>query len=577
MSCNIMVSGYVRSGQLDNARQVFEVMPRRNCVSYTTMIIGLARNDCWTEAVEVFKDMRSEGFFPNEVTMAGVISACVYIGGVWDCRMLHGLVIKLQLLGSVFVSTNLLNMYCGFSRIVDARMLFDEMPERNIVSWNVMLNGYSKAGLDDLARELFERIPKKDVVSWGTVIDGYVQAERLSEALLLCRSMLRTGLRANDIMTVDLVSACARFMAVAEGRQLHGMIVKEGFDCHNSIQATIISFYASCGSPSLARLQFKVGSKDHLASLNALIAGYMKNGMIDEARQLFQGMPERDVFSWSAMISGYTQYDQPDVALELFHEMIANGIQANEVTMVSVLSSIASLGILAEGRRAHEYIRSKSIPLTDNLSAGLVDMYAKCGSLNAAIEMFDQIRNKVSTISPWNAIICGLAMHGHGKLALEIFSGLQRCRHIKLNGITFIGVLSACCHAGLVALGEEYFKRMKSVYNVEPDIRHYGCMVDLLGRAGRLDEAEELITSMPMKADVVIWGALLAACRKHGNVEIGERAAKGLTRLEPSHGPGRVLLSNIYADAGRWEEAFSIRRDMQLLRMKRSPGCSGVI
>lgn len=576
VSCNIMVSGYVKSGQLDNARRLFEIMPGKGCISYTTMIMGLARNECWKEATQLFKDMRFEGIAPNQVTMASVISACVHIGGIWDCRMLHGLVIKLQLLGSVFVSTNLLNMYCACSSLGDAKTLFDEMPERNIVSWNVMLNGISKAGLVDLARELFERIPVKDVVSWGTMIDGYVQAERLSEALMMCCAMLRAGLRANDVMVVDLVSACGRFMAFAEGWQIHGVIVKEGFDCYDFVQATIINFYAACGSTSLARLQFEVGIKDHLASWNALIAGYIKNGMIDQARQLFDEMPERDVFSWSAMISGYTQNEQPNEALELFHEMIASGVQANEITMVSVLSAIATLGTLKEGRWAHEYIFSKSILLNDNLSAALVDMYAKCGNVNTALEMFCQIRDKISTVSPWNAIICGLAMHGDAKLALKIFSDLQR-RHIKLNAITFIGVLSACCHAGLVGAGEGYFKSMKNVYNIEPDIKHYGCMVDLLGRAGRLEEAEELIKSMPMKADIVIWGTLLAACRTHGNVEVGERAAQNLARLEPSHGAGRVLLSNIYADAGRWEEAFLVRRDMQVQRLKKSPGCSGVV
>ncbi|POO02294.1 Tetratricopeptide-like helical domain containing protein [Trema orientale] len=576
VSYNIMIAGYVKSGQLDNARHVFEVMPEKGCISYTTMIMGLARNGCWTEAIEVFKDMRSAGVVPSDMTMTSVLSACSHIGGIWDCRMLHALVVKLLLLGSVFVSTNLLNFYCACLSVGDARILFDEMPERNIVSWNVMLNGYSKAGLVDIARELFERLPTKDVVSWGTIIDGYVLVERLSEALMMCRAMLRTGLRTNDVMVVDLVSACARFLAIAEGLQFHGIIVKDGLDCCDFIQSTIINFYSACGRTSLAHLQFEIGIKDHLASWNALIAGYTKNGMIDQARQLFDEMIKRDVFSWSAMISGYTQNEQPDVALELFHDMIASGIQANEITMVSVLSAIASLGTLREGRWAHEYIQSNSIPLTDNLSAALIDMYAKCGSINTALEMFHRIRDTVSTVSPWNAIICGLAMHGHAKLSLEIFSDLQR-RRIKLNSITFIGVLSACCHAGLVEAGKRHFKSMKNVYNIEPDIKHYGCMVDLLGRAGRLEEAEDLIKRMPMEADIIIWGILLAAGRIHGNVEIGERAAESLAKLEPSHGASRVLLSNLYADAGRWDEAFSVRRGMQILRMTRSPGCSGVV
>ena len=175
-------------------------------------------------------------------------------------------------------------------------------------------------------------------------------------------------------------------------------------------------------------------------------------------------------------------------------------------------------------------------------------MYAKCGSIDNALDFFNKVKHKLLTISPWNAILCGLAMHGHTRLSLEMFSDLEKHR-IKLNSITFIGVLSACCHAGLVDEGERHFNSMKNVYSIEPNIKHYGCMVDLLGRAGRLDEAEELIKSMPMKADVVIWGTLLAASKNYGNVEMGERAAESLAKAEPSHGPGRILLSNLYIDA----------------------------
>ncbi|KAM1829098.1 hypothetical protein ACFX1X_022309 [Malus domestica] len=202
--------------------------------------------------------------------------------------------------------------------------------------------------------------------------------------------------------------------------------------------------------------------------------------------------------------------------------MVASGIRPNEITMVSVLSGIATLGTLKEARWAHKYIVENSIPLNDNLSAALIDMYAKCGCINTALEVLFQIRDKTSTVSPWNAIICGSAMYGHAKLSLEIFSDLQK-RNIKLNSITFIGVLSACCHAGFVEAGERYFKSMKNVYNVEPNIKHYGCMVDLLGRAGRVEDAEKMIRSMPMKADVVIWGTL------PGSLERGEMAAESLT------------------------------------------------
>ncbi|MED6206722.1 hypothetical protein PIB30_029456 [Stylosanthes scabra] len=517
VSCNIMVSGYMRANQTGSARQLFDVMPGKGFVSYTTMIIGLVQNGCFGDALEVFKDMMDHSVVPNEVTLVNVVSACLHFGEIWNCRMVHALIIKLVAEGQVVVSTNLMHAYCGCLSLGEARRLFDEMPEQNLVSWNVILNGYSKAGHVEMARELFERMPDKDVVSWGTMIDCCIQTKCLHEALVMYCAMLQNGIGPNEVMVLNLVSECGRQTAVVEGRQLHGT-----------------------------------------------------------ARQIFNKLPERDVFSWSTMIAGYAQTEQPRMALDLFHEMVASGVKPNEVTMVGVFSAIATLGALNEGRWAHEYTTSECIPLNGNLCAAMIDMYAKCGSINTALRFFNQIRENMSSVSAWNAIICGLASHGHASMCLEVFSDLHMYG-IKPNPITFIGVLSACCHAGLVDHGRRIFRSMKSVYNVEPDIKHYGCMVDLLGRAGLLEEAEELIRSMPMEADVVIWGTLLAACRTHGNVNIGERAAQSLASVAPSHGGGRVLLSNIYADAGRWEDVSLVRRVLWSHRMQRMPGFSGVV
>ncbi|KAG8370171.1 hypothetical protein BUALT_Bualt14G0089500 [Buddleja alternifolia] len=577
VSCNIMLAGYVRYGRLSDAYEVFLKMPQRSCVSYTTMIMGLAQNEFYGDAVRVFREMRLSGVFPSEVTMASVISAYARVDGNRRCaKSLHGFVLRLGLDLPVIVSTNLVHYYCVTMCLDDARVVFDEMVEKNVVSWNVMLNGYVKAGLIDFARELFEGIPGKDVVSWGTMMDGYVQLRRLGDALALYCEMRHIGSSPNEVMIVDIISACGQTLKLIEGQQFHVLAVKMGFNCYDFMQATLVHFYAACREIELARLQFEEGSKNHVANWNALIAGLIRNGMIDDAMRLFNEMPERDVFSWSSMISGYSQNGQSKLALELFHEMVEKGIKPNEITMVSVLSAISSLGTLKEGKWAHDYIFSNSIPIHDNLSAAIIDMYAKCGSIDSALEVFHQVREKAIDVSPWNAIICGLAMHGHAEMSLTIFSDLQG-RKMNLNSITFIGVLSACCHAGLVEEGKKHFKSMKRIYDLEPNIKHYGCMVDLLGRSGRLKEAEELIKSMPMKADVVVWGTLLAACKMHGDTDIGERAAENLVNVEPSHGPSRVLLSNIYADVGRWDDAFSVRREMQSGKMWRSPGYSGVV
>ncbi|XP_047949873.1 pentatricopeptide repeat-containing protein At5g19020, mitochondrial [Salvia hispanica] len=571
VSFNIILSGYVKNGRLGDAHKLFEKMPLRNCVSYTTMIMGFAQNECYEDAIALFREMRLLGVVPGEVTMASVLSAYARADGTrMNAMLLHGLVAKLGLDMRVIVSTNLVLLYSVSSSLHDARKIFDNMADKNVVSWNVMLNGYVKGGLVDLARDLFEEIPGKDVVSWGTMIDGYLQTGRLREALALYCEMRHTGSRPNEVMVVDIVSACGQATRLLEGRQFHALAVKMGITCYDFMQATLIHFYVACHQVELAYLQFEEGTKDHVACWNALIAGLMRNGIVNEAAHLFSIMPQRDVFSWSSMISGYAQNGKHSLAIDVFHEMVGKGFKPNEITMVSVFSAISGLSTLKEGRWAHEFIHCNSIPINDNLSTAIIDMYAKCGSIDSALEVFDQIRDKARKVCPWNAIICGLAMHGKAEASLMIFADLQS-RKIKPNLITFIGVLSACCHAGLVEAGKSHFRSMTATYGLEPNIKHYGCMVDLLGRAGRLNEAEELVQNMPMEADAIIWGTLLAACKMYENTDVGERAAQNLAKVEPSHGPSRVLLSNLYADAGRWDDAFLVRRAMQKENLARSP------
>ncbi|KAM3323834.1 pentatricopeptide repeat-containing protein, mitochondrial [Capsicum chacoense] len=305
VSCNIMLCGYVKFGFLNEAYEMFDKMTERNCVTYTTMIMGLVQKGFWSEAIWVFRDMRYFGVGPNEVTLVNVISAYLHCGGIKVDKMLHGLVLKVGVKDFVHVSTNLLHLYCLNGCLKDASMLFNEMREKNVVSWNVMLNGYTKAGLVDFGKEVFEHIVDKDVVSWGTIIDGYLQAARLNDAVKMYREMMCTGLHPNDVMIVDFLSTCGQVM----------------------------SNFEACGEVDLAHLQFEIGNKDHVACWNALIAGLVRNRKIDEARRLFDQMPARDVFTWSSMISGYSQSEQPDLALELFHVMLAGDVKPNEITM----------------------------------------------------------------------------------------------------------------------------------------------------------------------------------------------------------------------------------------------------
>uniref|UniRef100_A0A0A9FMW5 Pentatricopeptide repeat-containing protein n=1 Tax=Arundo donax TaxID=35708 RepID=A0A0A9FMW5_ARUDO len=323
-------------------------------------------------------------------------------------------------------------------------------------------------------------------------------------------------------------------------------------------------------------MQFRLSDESHIASWNALLAGLLRKDLMHEVRQLFDDMPERDIISWSTLISGYVQIGRPDFALQLFFSMLSTNVEPNEITLASALSAVADSGTLDQGRWIHDYIISRSIQLTDNLGAGLIDMYAKRGSIADAVQLFNHASDQFSSVSPWNAMICSLAIHGHARMSLDLFSQLQRT-NIKPNTITFVGVLNACCHAGMVAEGKYYFESMRREYGVKPTIKHYGCMVDLLGRAGYLEEAEQLVVMMPMRPDVGIWGSILAAARAQGNVPLGEKAAEELAKLDQSHGASKVALSNLYAEAGRWTNVSIVREELQDESFERLTGNSGIV
>ncbi|XP_074574704.1 pentatricopeptide repeat-containing protein At5g19020, mitochondrial [Curcuma longa] len=576
-SWNILLGSFFRADRLPDALAVFNEMPHRDTVSFTTMIKGLVRGARPDDALAVFRDMVSAGVLTNEVTLATVTSAAAHLREPRSARMLHAAAIKYGVVDLVLVSTNLVHTYAACSRLDDSRSAFDAMTVRNTVTWNVMLNGYAKAGLISHARDLFDRMPQRDLVSWSTMVDGFLRGDRLREALETYRGMLQSlGQTQVEVLLVDLVSSCGHCSATQEGLQLHAVIVKTAIDRHAFVQSTLIHFYGTCGLIDHAALQFQTGCKSHAPSWNALLFGLMRNNMVDEAAHLFDNMPDRDIISWSIMIAGHVRNGSSRLALDLFRTMLYKGFQPNEVTLVSVLSAVADCGTVEYGRWIHDYITSRGMPLGDNLLAGLIDMYAKCGSIVNAMEVFEATKD-LDSVSPWNAIICGLAMHGHAAKSLQTFSDMCRKKNIKPNSITFIGVLSACCHNGLVEAGRQYFNAMRKEYEIAPTIKHYGCMVDLLARAGCLEEAEGLIESMPMEADVMIWGSMLAASRTYGNVEIGERAAERLGRLKPSHGAARIMLSNIYADAGRWCDVFQVRREMDSSRLIKTPGCSGIL
>eukprot|EP01018_Ginkgo_biloba_P013907 Gb_04460 [translate_table: standard] len=426
-----------------------------------------------------------------------------------EVKQLHAHMLRIGLNQYIFLVTKLVSMYTKTATMDNARLVFEKMCSRDVFLWNVMIRGYAKNGLCD-------------------------------EALMLFNQMQCTGIQPNSFTFPFVLTACAGLSALQEGKKIHSCVVKIGFESDLYVGNTLIDMYA-------------------------------KGGNIEDARHVFDKMSERDVITWNAMIAGYVQNGHANAALTIFHRMQLEGVNPDAVTILNVLPACVHLGALQQGKRIHEYVSKSAIGSNVFVQTALVDMYAKCGRIEIARQVFDEMYRK--DLASWNAMIAGYGIHGCAEDALALFNQMQ-LRGMKPNNITFVGLLSACSHAGLVDKGKLYFDCMRRDFCITPSMEHYACMVDLLGRAGLLDEAYNFIKQMPINPSIGVWGALLGACRIHCNIELGERAAEHLFDLQPENAGYYVLLSNLYAAAGRWDDVVKVRTMMKEHGLKKTTGCS---
>lgn len=357
------------------------------------------------------------------------------------------------------------------------------------------------------------------------------------------------------------------------GAQLHGRVVKLGLDDDGFIRNTIIHMYANSGLLSEARRVFDNLLEFDVVAWNSMIMGLAKCGEIGDAQKLFDEMPTRTSITWNSLISGYVRSGKLREALEIFHRMQEEKIEPSEFTMVSLLNACAHLGALEQGEWIHDYMKKKNnFELNVIVITAIIDMYCKCGSIESALQVFEEFPKK--GLSCWNSIIIGLAMNGFEREAIEYFSELESSSNLKPDDVSFIGVLTACKHLGEIDKAKDYFTLMVNKYEIEPSLKHYTCMVEVLGQAGLLEEAEEIIKGMSIEPDAIIWGSLLSSCRKYGNVEMAKQAAKRVCELNPSDSSGYVLMSNVHAAKNRYEEAVEERVLMKESVREKEPGCS---
>eukprot|EP01018_Ginkgo_biloba_P037025 Gb_10985 [translate_table: standard] len=542
VSWNTMIAGYTQNGYVNEALKLFEEMPKRDVVSWTAMIAGHAQNGQGREALQLFRQMRLTGVKPDPTTFASVLPACANLAALEQGMEIHEGIIRSGIQNDVFVGNALLDMYAKCKSMENAQNLFDKMPQRDTISWNTMIAGYTQNGCIDMALKLFQEIFEPDAVSWTTIIGGYVQIGQGAEALHLFQQMRLAGVKPEPNTFASVLTVCANSAALKQGMEIHEEIFRGGFQSNVFVQSALVDMYAKCGR-------------------------------IEKALEVFDKMQQPNVVSWTAIIAGCVHNGQGVEALQLYRQMKQVGVKPEPNTFASVLPACANLAALEHGMEIHQDILKSGFLPDVFVENALIDMYAKCGSIEKSRAVFDKMHQR--SVVSWTVMIAGYAMHGSGKEALELFGQMQHSG-VNVDHVTLVCVLSACCHAGLVDEGRRYFNCMSQYYHIIPTMRHYVCMVDLLGRAGLLDEAKDFINKMPIEPDAIVWTCLLGACRTHSNIELGEQVAERLFELDCKNAAPYVLLSNIYAAAGRWDDSENVWKMMKDRRVRKTPGCSWI-
>ncbi|VFR01871.1 unnamed protein product [Cuscuta campestris] len=526
-------------GELCHAGRIFDRIENPTLFIYNVMIKAHAKSGQFRDAIFLFEELRWRGMSPDGFTYPFVFKSICGLNELPEGQRIHGVVLKTGVGLDCYVSNSVMDMYGELGSVECAQKVFDEMPNRDSVSWNVL-------------------------------IAGYVRCSRFQEAINVYKMMLKEGrFIPEEATVVSTLTACAALKKLDLGEEIHQYVNKD-LGHTIKIDNSLLEMYCKCGRLRTARKIFDSMPKRNVMSWTSMVSGYASFDQLEESKNLFEKSPEKDLVLWTAMINGYVQFNHFEEAISLFQEMQEQGVKPDKYTLVSLLKGCAQAGALDQGGQIRNYMVQNRIRIDAVVGTALMEMYAKCGSLDKSLEVFDELKERDP--HSWTSIICALAMNGHTKKALELFSQMERSGIIP-DSITFIGVLTACSHGGLVEEGRGYFDTMVRKYGVEPKVEHYGCLVDLLGRAGLLNEAEEMMRGIRKDEDrdvvATLYGSLLSACRIHGDVEMGERVVKLATAVdESSESSTHTLLANMYASADRWEDVWKVRDNMKALQSR---------
>ncbi|KAK7402169.1 hypothetical protein VNO78_14221 [Psophocarpus tetragonolobus] len=480
---------------------------------------------------------------PSARVYSTLIAACVRLRALELGRRVHAHTKASNFVPGVFISNRLLDMYAKCGSLVDAQMLFDLMGHRDLCSWNTMIAAYAKLGRLEQARKLFDEMPQRDNFSWNAAISGYVSHDRPREALELFRLMQRhERSNSNKFTLSSALAASAAIPCLRLGKEIHGYLIRTELNLDEVVWSALLDLYGKCGS-------------------------------LDEAKGIFFQMKDRDVVSWTTMIHRCFEDGRREEGFSLFRDLMRSSVRPNEYTFAGVLNACAHHAAEHMGKEVHGYMMRVGYDPCSFAISALVHMYSKCGNPIVARKVFNQMPQP--DLVSWTSLIVGYAQNGQSDEALYFFELLLQSG-TRPDQITFVAVLSACTHAGLVDKGLEYFHSIKEKHGLTHTADHYACVIDLLARSGRFKEAENIIDNMPLKPDKFLWASLLGGCRIHGNLELAKRAAKELYEIEPENPATYITLANIYANAGLWTEVAKVRKDMDNIGIVKKPGKSWI-
>ncbi|GAB4853196.1 Pentatricopeptide repeat-containing protein At2g21090 [Ancistrocladus abbreviatus] len=524
-------------------------------------LINLCSRGQLRQAVDHLELLVQKGVRLDSKTLALLLQLCANTRSLKEGKWVH---LHLKLTGrkhpDTFISNHLINMYCSCGDFIEGRKVFDKMSVRNLYSWNNMLSGYAKLGMLNPARRLFEKMPEKDVVSWNTMVIAYAQSGNWDEALRFYSGLRRKSIGFNAFSFAGVLIVGVKLKDVGLTRQVHCQVFVAGYMSNVVLASSILDAYAKCGEIGDARRVFDDMPVRDVFAWTALISGHAKLGYMESARELFDIMPKKNPVSWTALVSGYARNGLGHSALELFQRMMFFRVMPDQFTFSSCLTACASIASLKHGKQIHAYLIRIGFRPNKIVVSSLIDMYSKCGSLELCKLVFELSGDKLDVML-WNPMMSALAQHGFGAQAAQLFRDML-VSGVKPNRVTFVVILNACSHSGLVKEGLALFNSMTSDHGILPDEEHYACLIDLLGRAGHFDELINQLEKMPFKADDRIWNALVGVCSIHGNEVLGKKAAECLIELEPQFSGAYLLLSSVYAASGKWESVEKIRQLM---------------